>query len=945
VFYSYDPSKNLDNIDDEANLSSMYDEWIKNKNRSGIGLFFLNEESVGLNQLLNNFNEIRGKVTNGNEADSNQYFATRLNSLFSNNGLKQFYKLVYKLYKHKSDKGITSPDNVKSSILQNYINDPKTGWKSIFPTADSNPFVLDTIEQFEEFLDNFKVPLTPIKNLYEKSRTYGLLSKLDDLRTDGAKKYNFESSFEGFKIDFQIQKGFIKEYLTKNKIDAKTDNQTAKNKVALIDGDFKTRFRISPIEIAIDIKFFRSLLNAQEEIERVSTNPQPKSTSTEDVSYEKENLVDDAFEDLPEETVSELPKEEIVKYESNLDLTSKEGVVKIANLDEELVVEDKTTNLDESITQLLSVQKYRFGNINQLFSFASERLYYDIVLPSSYLDLEKGTFIKEEEVDNNILNAKMNLIKDIIKRSNKTNVTPIVFKDVKYDSLNDFINDESVPLRSRINTIIKEDSLRIYLNSDKPKDLYYEYQRIKEKKEREHSVNRGSENDVIKQYVDYVILKDFDLFVKEDENIKSRIVNAEGKYVRRKQKGFDKSFKESSEIDIREAGTDLFTTTIETIPLIEKIGDGYRETGKLQYSKIMNLFIDMKSDSRWRRVNIHDELKSIIFDKMINKKNKKDDPDVPLHERNMYRSLYYFLYSPSDINFTDKFNQNKTYKSIDYVLKNTNSNQAKLFHTAIENIINTMNRNYQMGIVKEGDEFKIVDPVQATSEKYKAMVISQSLNFINDNNKESFLQTKPFINSKRKEIPVVKYKNIDGREYISYNILSPFRFIDDKGILTPYGISWMKLNEPNYFTAKPNDQNIYMKNLNEKLIQISNMIHILKLSKSFENKDDLEKEVSNLLVDRETIKFFNEMKKEGFDVEKLGKSFTFLSLSENLAAAIKMTLDQDEKSVQQSLDGKSTAKFTPMNNTLELFTRVLRDKEEGSDILFKNDLIDLLNNC
>lgn len=995
VLYSYNNKYDLTNLD-ETQVSKLYNSW-KNKDssvRNGIGIMFLNTQDHTLGELIEEFN--------ANPIEDKKEFATFLNTLISNRGIKDLLRIVYELL-NLDIKG--TPSQIISKV------------RSIDPlkVTNENIFLLSK-EDFEKFLSQ--------KDIHKKVKIYPILKALKDVK-------DIDNILTAMSITNRINSGFAKNYLALSKDEKRIEGLTPDNDIAFIDGSFKTLKRVSPIEIYIDSDFFADILGI--ELKDKSSEKDPEEDLDKDFKrkklvftleelkeYLKNNpdaskriksiidgidkaikleisptldedeiliyvaktyfdsigidleIQDDSSEDVDERekviasvinlqsyfkddselkesfkdfinTIKdqEKTKKDLESIKSDVDLfiyyakrfydsinkdltvTSKSGfdleffksLLDRKDDDTDYDIDDDTDedidddtesdnsniifDLDDTISEedlymsskkiksLNDIQTLRLGDNPFLFDLLHSNMMTNIILPSIYLDFEKGKFINEKDINDNIINRKIELLKNVLSYKS-FNISLNSYTEV--DALKYLLEN---PNKKAFDIITKYPNFREIFKKVSITELYKSY--LDKEKENKGTTNQGKEINMLMPLIEYVTLLEFDNIIKYSENIRSLIkIDKKGTYSRKQENKFYKKLnEESSEINIMEVGTELFKSIMSNIPLVEFQNGKLIQRANLSPIQVTEAIVALKSLNTWTGKDIHNEIKRTMFEiikpgSLVN--------ILPQH-RNILTSLYYFLYSDEKVTFVDKFNRERTFNSMFSILKKySNDSLALKFQTAIENIFNVVFPNYQISIIKKDENnFTASNSAFNTISPSRAKII------------ESFL-------------------GLDTNELQDKNTFTGANNIE----LTPIqsaGFSLVSNNNPT--------------SLGEAFIKIH--FPLIDKTKALEALINFEKELNDIYLayNKQKYERTTKLKLDVKKNKKLVKEEKFIDRVNKIAIAIDYINNKVGKSVQMSVLGTPTAKFTPTNNTLNVFDRSLRSNNN----LNQGDLFDILNNC
>jgi len=870
VLYTY--NKDIDLSNDESDLSALFEKWYNSdkNSRTQVGLLLLDNIDKSILEIIKEY-ENRGNLTDSE-------FIAYLESVTSNDGIIQLMQLVHALLKDINTSNPTVAtflDEFKTNSLLSKISDELDEKEFLsIETAKLDSYLK------EKFFDN----LSGTNRIFEKIKILPILKLFHKIKKENAETIPLPKEID--RLYNNIQTGLGVKF-------KKTANRNPKNKIAFIEPTVKTKARISPIEISLDLRFFKDLLNITEDNEfkpTEKTNQEVEKTSINNQSEEEitDEVILDETKDTPKDVL------DITEEETQKDLTIKDEII---NKEVEEFEEDYA-DFSSEIKTLEDILNFRFKGIYLLYEFTLDRLYRDIIRPNTFIDFEKGTFIKAKDVNKSILAKKLELISNLAKK--------IEGLTIEYDknsiyTINDFL-DLDISNEEKIEKILNNRTFNDFYSSQKPEQLFKKYLLEKENKSEK-------ELEVIIDYVDYTILNDFDKFIKYDTNLKSLIKKEKNKYIRKNQDFFEKGYDE--DIAIEKFGTSLFINIINNLPLLTKTKEGYIQVGFLQYAKVLNLIDEIKSHPFYS-LN-HDSLKFVILEKA----RKEEDPA----KRNIYNSLYLFLYNDSDFEYIDRYNKKRTNKSLDSIVSNNKSTLLRLFHSAIENVFVNTNRNYFVSINKQNDSFL----VEETKETFKEKSI------LIDKSNEYYKKLKEDLKFDETEIGLETLQHFEDK-YLIQKITGIY-FITETGDLTKYG---------EYFISiYGNSDRVESINLLKKfLIESSNKVGIVsQINKMItENKPvyEIQKFVQSFKKESKFKKllFETSSKKQVTNISKFKEIIDDFEVISKIINAVDNT---EIKSVLINKEGNAVSKFSSMTNTNNFFQRV-----KNSPQVFKKDLIDKL---
>ena len=574
----------------------------------------------------------------------------------------------------------------------------------------------------------------------------------------------------------------------------------------------------------------------------------------------------------------------------------------IISLDE-VIPEVSVVMSKDPIKSLEDIQSLRLGDNPFMFELLNSNFSLNIILPSVYVDFEKGEFVSKEDVNSNIISKKMELLRNVVS-NNSFQVDVKLEGDLSMSvNVEDYLNRTDISDKEKIENIVNSEVFRNLFNGLDINALYNSYVSLRD--ENKDTTRQGTEINKLMPLISYVSLIEFNNIIKFSDSFNSLLkVNKEGDYVRKVDSKFDKQInQESSEVNIMEVGTELYKSIISNIPLLEIYDNKIIQKANLFPIQVTQAIIALKSLGTWTGGDIHNELKNSIL--RVIKPNS--DINISPEHKNVLRSLYHFIYSETPITFVNKFNQEKTFNSLFSILdKYKNDSLALKFQTAIENIFNVVYPNYQISVIKEDDVFRTSNSIYNKTSPSRAKVI------------EAF---KPI----RLEKGSTTIEGINGMK-LTPSQFAGFNLIDGD-IPTKLGTYFMAYHYP----MMPEDKAIeYMKRFDEEV----NDIYLAYVKNNpTENNEPIDK------YDR---KFTDKQLK--IDKAKNGSFFkepAFLERANKIGLALDYMNNRAEKSVQMSVLGTATAKFTPTNNTLNIFDRSLRQNIK----LFEGDLFDIFNNC
>lgn len=883
ILYTYNKDIPLDKMN-EKEISEKFESWYKLKKDSKVqmGLFFLGNEENSLEELVNQYTTIKGTTAE---------YANRMSSLMSNYGIKQMLILMHELFKYPSpsNKAVASFLSKVDEILKKTISDDESSeYKQRFIDSFKNA---KTTTELSNFLNTFFFDKVSRSNkIYDKVRLGAFFNFLKDKEVLD----NLPATIK----EKKIQAGISKLYGGSSKSDATIKGMLATNSIAFVEPDFLTYARISPIELKVDLDFFESMLDLKpkddNEDNRNATGGGRKKSGSEgendnDEDDDREEDDDDGGnedeEDIDFESLGEGDLFDFTKRKSSLDFT-------------------------KAINTLQDIQDYRFDGINFLYSFALNRLYKDIVRPSVFIDFEKGRFIESREVNDGILNKKFEILINLLEELEDIKIN---YEGKSYTK-NEFIEDEKISIKTKISIVLENEDFNNHFRKIKPSELFKSYLLNRKENESDKEL-AGTENKILVPYIDYVILKEFDNFIKYDIDLSDLLVKEENNYVRRTENFFDKKY--DQDVAFEDAGTRLFINTINNIPLVEKVNGEYKQRGYLHYAKVLSLMDEIKSDIRWDIDNIHESLKSIILDKARNETNVK--------LKNIYTSLYLFLYSDADVTYKDEYGKTRTYKSLDTVIRNSPFTEARLFHTAIENSFANTNENYLMSIEESEQGFTVLDPVFVKKDKQKNLLLLRIDNFIN------------------------RFARLDEDISVDNNKLNEilgFSFFDSRGALNKYGKTWINLFGN---TSKSLAENISIlrESIERKVQRIDTLLEVQKMlfKKEFDKIEDF---LAESPADSQfKSRLFNQAKKIQQSSDKkasrsinLGALTDLLNDVEEISKVLNAVEDFDVKSVLLGKEGTNKARFSHTDNTKNVLERINKNPT-----IHEGDIIDKFKKC